>query len=202
MLMIFMKTPALGLVKTRLAKSLCDEKALEIYKNLVKNVIEKTARTNTKYDVCIFLAERSEIEHVKEWLNIKAPIYIQNGSDLGGRMHNAFKTIYELEYDKAIIIGADIPGINSEIIHNGFIALNENDVIIGPTYDGGYYLIGLKKPVRIIFENIDWSTDRVLEQTIDKIEKNNMKYNLLDKLRDIDTLEDLKCEGFGYNSGP
>lgn len=111
-------------------------------------------------------------------------------SDLGGRMKKAFqKTL--IKYEKAIIIGSDCPKISPEIIEDAFFKLDHADVVIGPTFDGGYYLLGIKRMHRFLFENMTWSTSSVFAETQMRIENNELTYSLVDTLSDLDTIDDL-----------
>ena len=116
---------------------------------------------------------------------------VQSGQDLGERMNNAFESALK-EHERVIIIGSDCPAITNELIEMAFQRLEIADVVIGPSKDSGYYLLGMKERHSSIFQNVDWSTDKVLPQTIEHIKKLGLLYNLLPELNDIDTLEDLK----------
>mgnify|MGYP000025680380 FL=1 len=102
----------------------------------------------------------------------------------------AFKKLFQ-NHQSVILIGCDLPDLTSALISNAFDALQSNDVVIGPSCDGGYYLIGLNKETPDLFKEISWSTEKVLNQTLEKAERLSLKVQLLDRLRDIDTLEDL-----------
>lgn len=184
-LIIFAKNPVLGKVKTRLARETGDEKALEIYKLLLGNTYRQT-----KEIVCdkyLFLSDSTD----KNIYDSNFKQMIQSGKDLGERMSNAFVNIFEKGFEKAIIIGTDCPELNSEIIYEAFDKLNEHDIVIGPAGDGGYYLIGLNKPDKSLFENIKWSSGEVLDMTKDKIKTSGKNYFLLKELNDIDEAKDL-----------
>ena len=107
-------------------------------------------------------------------------------------MLNAFKHSFDAGYRKSIIIGSDCIEIDSELIEKAFDYLDRCDVIIGPSLDGGYYLIGTNKPIDIIFNNMKWSTENVLGETINRLKKNGLDYILLEYLNDIDKLKDLE----------
>ena len=105
-------------------------------------------------------------------------------------MSDSLKHLFN-DYEKVILIGADTPLISSDDINRSFVVLDSKDIVIGPAFDGGYYLIGMKKGLPV-FESIEWSTEKVLAQTQLKIKKLNLKMFLLKKMQDIDTIEDLK----------
>jgi glycosyltransferase A (GT-A) superfamily protein (DUF2064 family) len=107
-------------------------------------------------------------------------------------MMNAFNHGFKLGYENIIGIGSDLPDLSSEIINQGFEKLNSSDSVFGPAEDGGYYLIGMNKLLRCVFENKQWSTDNLLSITIDELKQTNYTVKQLTTLNDIDTLEDLK----------
>ena len=114
-------------------------------------------------------------------------------------MSTAFKEILqEKGCKKCIIIGTDCPEIDATLIENAFGVLKEKDIVIGPCKDGGYYLLGMSRPASDLFVDIDWSTDRVFEQTMEKIRENNLSCSILKTLVDIDTIEDL----YHYSPNP
>ncbi|HEY7534838.1 MAG TPA: TIGR04282 family arsenosugar biosynthesis glycosyltransferase, partial [Thermodesulfobacteriota bacterium] len=132
---------------------------------------------------------------LKLWLRYKLCTFLpQEGNSLGERMVNAFKKAFSLRAKKAVIIGTDCIGISNKLISKAFNTLNQADVVLGPAEDGGYYLLGLNKLVPEIFNNIDWSTNLVLNQTSEKLRKKGLKLKLLQTLKDIDTLSDLTDE--------
>ena len=209
-LIIFLKYPEPGKVKTRLAKDICYEKACEIYKLLAENVIKNILTKNPgTYTVHFFFTPADRETEIRTWLKpilndnqgIKAQFRTQEGSNLGERMSNAFKEILqEKGCKKCIIVGTDCPEIDATLIENIFGVLKEKDIVIGPCEDGGYYLLGMSRPVPVSFEqgfvpdlfmDIDWSTDRVFKQTMEKVHKNNLSCVILKTLIDIDTQEDL-----------
>ncbi|MBK8550842.1 MAG: TIGR04282 family arsenosugar biosynthesis glycosyltransferase [Ignavibacteria bacterium] len=117
---------------------------------------------------------------------------IQKGSDLGEKMYNAIEFVLKEVPGKVILTGVDIPGLDFQIITEAFERLSQNDIVIGPANDGGYYLIGMKTPVKFLFENMQWSNENVLKNTIDRLKKEKMSFYLLEKLCDIDNADDLK----------
>lgn len=153
LLMIFVKNPVLGKVKTRLAKVLGPEDALQIYKKLL--VVTQKATGKLPVDKAVFYSD--EIENNDGWDDQSFQKYAQQGSDLGKRMFNAFKLAFGKGYKNVVIIGSDSPGITSKIITKAFDALKTNQVVIGPSHDGGYYLLGKKQMMAVLFKNKRWS---------------------------------------------
>lgn len=187
-LIVFVKNPVLGEVKTRLAASLGEHRALDIYNELLE--ITRENITNLGCQKHVFFG--SFIEDDVIWEEAFLSKNIQDGDGLGERMESAFYRIFRSESDpvKAVLIGSDCPELTSVNINQAFELLDTNDVVLGPALDGGYYLIGMKKNHPAIWLEIDWSTDRVYQQTIDKINKFNLSYSVLPVLQDIDTQDD------------
>ena len=161
-LILFTKNPELGKVKTRLAKTIGDEKALEIYIKLLQHTKEIVQELDV--DKFVFYSEAVIDDDI--WEPSKFNKKVQFGSDLGSRMHNAFGDLFQLDYQSVCIIGSDCYELNSEIIAGAFDDLTRNDVVIGPTFDGGYYLLGMNKLVPELFENKNWSTETVYNETL------------------------------------
>lgn len=185
-LIIFIKNPVLGKVKTRLAAGIGDEKALEIYRQL----LEITRKAALKVDCTRHVFYSDEIEN-DEWDNDKFNKFVQEGSALGERMKNAFEQAFALGATEALIIGSDCPQLTPEIINDAFYLLNENDLCVGPAKDGGYYLLGMKELHPYLFKNKEWSTDSVLEDTIVDLMEHRLSYGRLPQLSDVDTIYDL-----------
>ena len=183
-LIIFVKNLRYGQVKTRLAAKLGHVEALAAYKILLQHTLEISRTIDA--DKFIFYHESIEQD---EWPGI-VERQVQQGDDLGKRMQNAFDYLFSKNYEKVVIIGSDCLELTSSIIDQGFSELNTTDVVIGPARDGGYYLLALKENCSSLFQNIEWSTSRVLEQTIDACHENNLNYSMLELLSDIDEAED------------
>ncbi len=190
-LIIFAKAPVAGDVKTRLCPPLTPDEAASLHGSLVLDIIERGALLKGCEQI---LAGAPDAEHPffrAMKARFKIPILDQRGDDLGSRMAQAFQTALGNPYQSGIIIGTDIPGITVSILSAAFKSLEEHDVVMGPTEDGGYYLIGLKKNVPELFENIAWSTDTVFSVTQEKAKELGLSLKVLPKLRDIDTEDDL-----------
>lgn len=185
-LIIFTRNPQLGKVKTRLAESIGEEKALEIYRAL----LEHTQSITLNLDCDKFVFYDQNIENNDIWLESVYDKKLQFGVDLGAKMQNAFNQLFELGYKNCIIIGSDIFDFKDFHIQDAFYKLQFSDVVIGPAEDGGYYLLGIKKEIPSIFKNKDWGYSTVLSETL--IDLVNYKIDFLEVLNDIDTIEDLE----------
>lgn len=186
LLLIFTRNPELGKAKTRLAKTVGDETALEIYKFLLKRTREIAIDVNADkavyYSVKIRENDIWDAQHFQK--------HTQKGFDLGERMQNAFKSGFESGYEKIIIIGSDLYDLTSENVNDAYHQLEKNDVVIGPAIDGGYYLLGMKKLHSKIFSNKDWGTSTVRDKTLEDL--TDKKVHLLEELNDVDVFEDIE----------
>ncbi|MFW5805981.1 MAG: TIGR04282 family arsenosugar biosynthesis glycosyltransferase [Bacteroidales bacterium] len=186
-LIIFIKNPIKGAVKTRLAKEIGEEPALAIYKKLIEHTIKITKPLGFDKVVCY----SQFIDRMDEWSNKKYKKIKQTGDDLGDRMKNAFLDYFKQNYNKAVIIGADCYQLTTEIIESAFHKLDESDMVFGPANDGGYYLLGIKSMHYPLFYNKYWGTDTVLKESIDDANEAGLSFQLLEQLTDIDIVKDL-----------
>lgn len=185
LLLIFTRNPELGKVKTRLAKSVGDKTALEIYKFLLQKT--QAIASKVKADKAVYYSVKIRENDI--WDAKTFQKHQQKGEDLGVRMQHAFQNGFDSGYHKIIIIGSDLYDLSSTEIDEAFYQLNENDVVIGPAKDGGYYLLGIKTMHSSIFKNKAWGTETVREDTLANL--SNKKVKLLALKNDIDVYEDI-----------
>ncbi len=185
-LIIFTRNPILGKVKTRLAKSVGNQTALDIYLFLLNKTKEVTK--NLHCDKVIFYSE--EIMKNDLWNKTIYKKEVQFGDDLGAKMKNAFKTFFENKYEKVVLIGSDLFDLEASLIYEAFEKLEKNEVVIGPALDGGYFLLGLKNIHPKIFQNKNWGSSSVRRDTLKNLEK--VDVHLLTTLNDIDVIEDIE----------
>ena len=189
-LIILTKNPDLGKVKTRLAKTIGDEKALEVYKKLVLHTYKITANLNV--DKFVFYSDNIEAYDIWDAnLFIKA---LQQGSNLGDRMNAAFEHVFNLNYKSVCIIGSDCYELNADIIDTAFSQLEATNCVLGPTFDGGYYLLGLNNLQPELFKNIEWSTETVFDATVNICKKLQLLTSYLVKLNDVDVEKEVPKE--------
>lgn len=184
-LIVFSKNPIEGEVKTRLAKSIGSSKALLIHNALA----QKTARVITQVQVHKSLYYSKKRENHPAWENACQTIEVQKGKDLGERMFHALHDSFQKGFKKTILIGTDLWDLNPSDIQTAFEKLDNNDIVIGPALDGGYYLIGMNALQPKLFKGIMWGGDQVLKDTLKKCE--GIKTALLHQKNDIDLWEDL-----------
>jgi rSAM/selenodomain-associated transferase 1 len=186
LLMIFAKNEVRGHVKTRLADHCGDRKALEIYRLLLRHT-RKIAR-QVDVDKQIWYDRFSPETPIFESNHFLPKI--QQGPGLGDRMQYAFSRAFIDGYEKVVVIGTDCADLTTEMINRAFHQLDLSDVVVGPAEDGGYYLLGMRQMYENLFDGIDWSTSRVLQQTRDALREVGAEWEELDRLNDVDTWSD------------
>ena len=187
-LIIIAKRPEAGRVKTRLNSHLPEEKVVEIYTYLLEQTIYKL-RSIEGVDTFIAFAPDSSKDYFTRFGVKLIPL---SEGDLGTGMFQAFKRVFSAGYKKAALVGADIPDLQPEIILSAIDVLSGHDLVFGPAVDGGYYLVGMKKLIKEVFEDIPWSSDETLRKSLDQSDKFNYSVGFTDTLRDIDTIDDVK----------
>lgn len=186
-----MKKPERGKVKSRLAAVIGGDSAVRLYKNLVAQMLSTLREGTFPLYICFF--PKNAQKPIKNWLGREYCYLPQNGTDLGERMRNGFMEAFEMGFKRVVLIGSDIPDLPLELIEEAFTSLHKNDVVIGPAFDGGYYLIGFKDKTFSpqVFEGIAWGTQNVFDETMKKLKRFRRVVHTLPYQRDIDTVEDL-----------
>lgn len=185
-LIIFTRNPELGKCKTRLAATLGDTAALDIYTFLLAHTVKIS--TSVKADKFVYYSVK--LRENDFWKPETYHKKVQQGDDLGIRMEQAFKEVFQLGYENAIIIGSDMYDMDTKDIDVAFKKLTDNDFVLGPAEDGGYYLLGMKKLNAEIFRNKNWGTATVLSDTLEDLK--NEQVALLAEKNDVDYYEDIK----------
>jgi len=185
-LLIFTRNPELGKCKTRLAATVGDNAALDIYTFLLEHTVKITKCVTADKFVYYSVKLRENDFWEPEIFQKK----VQQGDDLGLRMELAFKEVFNLGYERAIIIGSDMYDMDTNDIDTAFKKLTDNDFVLGPAEDGGYYLLGMKKINTEIFQNKKWGTSTVLSETLKDLK--NKSVALLEQKNDVDYFEDIK----------
>ncbi len=198
-IVVFAKAPIAGQVKTRLIGTLTPEEAKDLYICFLKDTFESLEELqeddeNDELSLVLCFTPADELEAFEAADLNGCLLLAQSGHDLGERMKNCFADLFKLKFQSVIIIGADTPTLPAEFISEAFTILTQdkNAVTIGPTLDGGYYLIGMNSPHPTLFENINWSTNQVMHQTGQQAETNNLKLSLLPEWFDVDSPDDLE----------
>ena len=189
-LMILIKNPELGTAKTRLAKSIGDEKALEVYLALLAHTRKVTAATHA--DRIVYYSKF--VDESDSWTRPTFDKGLQEGQDLGAKILHTFEAGAQAGYEAMVIMGSDCIQLQPHHLENAFSALETHDAVVGPAEDGGYYLLGLRQPEPSLFREMPWSSEQVLPETLRRLEHLNKSYILLETLSDVDHLEDLTDE--------
>ena len=190
-LIIFIRNPELGKVKTRLAQSLGDEKALAIYKSLLEHTRQIAEFVET--DRLVFYSHF--IDPADEWASVHFQKFLQSEGDLGSKIKQSFEKAFE-QHQKVLIIGSDCASLTATLIEEAFEALDSHEFVLGPAIDGGYYLLGMRQFSPTLLDGIPWSTDRVATLTLEKMKELGGSCHLLVPLSDIDYAEDWEKYGW------
>ena len=186
LLLIFTRNPELGKCKTRLAATIGDVNALEVYKFLLNHTVKLTQPVNAVKQVWYSEA----IWNDDIWNNSIFDKRLQQGNDLGIRMAKAFQEGFASGFERVIVIGSDMYDLSKTDLENAFDILKTKDVVVGPAEDGGYYLLGMNAFNAQVFQNKIWGTASVLQATLDDLRNKNV--HLLEERNDIDLYEDIK----------
>lgn len=188
-LVIFVKAPHVGHVKTRLAANIGESAACAAYKKMVEHLMGNLRALDT---VEIRFSPDNAVEELREWLGERFEFQAQGNGDLGERLQRAFRESFAHGFSRVVIIGSDCPQLTCKDIVSAWNELACKDVVLGPAADGGYWLIGLRSNQAALFQNIPWSSEVVLETTLNRIRDAKLSYHFLRTLSDIDTENDWK----------
>lgn len=190
LLIIFYRNPELGKVKTRLAATLGDDKALAVYLKLVHHTQTITEHLDADKMVCY----SHYVDTEDSWPNELYQKQIQKGNTLGEKLEQAVKQAFDTGYQSVCVIGSDCFELTEKILEESFERLGNNDAVIGPAKDGGYYLLGMNKFYSEFFKDKKWSTSSVGRDTISDFNQLKLTHFLLPTLNDVDREEDLPKE--------
>jgi rSAM/selenodomain-associated transferase 1 len=191
-LIIFTRYPEVGTTKTRMIPVMGAEKAASLQRKMTEHTIQTNTLLSDQFPVKIMIFYTGgNLSLIKNWLGNQYDYVNQGSGDLGERLKSAFETVFEQGKGKVVIIGTDCPDITPIILKQGFDALNNHDLVLGPAKDGGYYLIGIKCLISELFQGISWGTETVFAETIKIGTQLGLKTAFLPELTDIDRPEDL-----------
>lgn len=190
-IIVFAREPRLGQVKSRLASEIGAKEALAVYQAMLLRLGELLAGAQiAEWDLWV----TSNISH-ERFLSIcnRENIYLQSGQDLGVKMYGAIQqTLLDHNVENVILIGTDCPSLTKDYLDQALLALGSgSDVVLGPAEDGGYVLVGMRRPIAAVFENIPWGSGEVMQRTLLALRANDLSYRLLDILWDVDWPQDL-----------
>jgi len=193
LLIVFTRYPEPGTTKTRLAKVLGGQEDAAVQKKLTELTMLQARKLMQlcRLSISVYFNGGS-LEQIKQWLGPDFIYRKQERGDLGKRMAHAFAEAFRQQFKRTVIIGTDCPYLNGSHLQQAFNALHRKDLVIGPATDGGYYLIGLNRNEKSLFENISWGTESVLAETLNIAAEKDLTIALLEILSDVDRPEDLK----------
>ena len=191
-LIIFTRYPEPGKTKTRLIPVLGPEGAADLHRQMVDSTLTWARQLKNHSAISLEVRYEGGDEYqIRQWLGPDIPCCPQANGDLGARMAQAFHEAFSAGMARVIIVGTDCPGLTGNLVQTACEALMDNDVVLGPAKDGGYYLIGLRKPVPQLFGGIPWGTGEVLFKTLRIAADLKLRVFLLEPLDDVDRPEDL-----------
>ncbi len=188
---LMLRYPEPGSVKSRLAQDIGAAAAAACYRSIAERVIRATAPAGDEYHRILFFDPAHEQSRFSAWLP-GTGLMPQRGADLGERMRSVIRDLLDLGADTAVITGCDIPDLDRTVLLDAFSALDTSDVVIGPSEDGGYYLIGMKDDRPDLFSGIAWGTADVFRETCEAIGRSGLKHAMVRTLRDVDRVTDLR----------
>jgi len=192
-LIIFAKYPLPGQVKTRLARTLGNKIAAQIYAEFIRTILERVRRSDVVDHVAFAVGQQELIGAFQQEFPGADGYFAQAQSpDLGVRMREAFAWATERGFCRKVIIGTDSPALPLEWIHEAFHRLQRFEVVLGPAEDGGYYLIGAREVYPALFADIPWSTEEVYRRSLQALIRNGLSYSSLQPYYDIDEEADLR----------
>jgi rSAM/selenodomain-associated transferase 1 len=190
-ILVFVRAPEAGRVKTRLAAEIGDEAALRIYRRLAEHAVAEARALGAEAAVRIHYTPAEGGEMVRGWLGGDAAYLPQGDGDLGARMRTAFEAAFAAGHPRVLIVGSDLPELSAEVLRRALRLLDAHPAVVGPAADGGYYLLGLREMVPGVFDGIAWSTGEVLAATLTRLRAAGCEPALLETLRDVDVAADL-----------
>ena len=193
-LVVMAKAPIPGAVKTRLIPFLSPEEAAELARALlVDQLLHLSAIDNA--DCYLAFSPEEAAAMMRGLAPERFELFSQNDGDLGARMKNIFTKLFAKGHRQVVLIGADLPPVPLNYFSKAFVCLSDTEqcAVLGPSQDGGYYLIGLNRDQPALFDQMTWSHDQVLTQTLARLISLDIKSRLLPTWRDIDTIDDVRC---------
>jgi hypothetical protein len=190
-ILVFVRAPEVGRVKTRLAREIGDEAALRVYRRLAEHAVAEARALGADVAVRIHYTPAGRGEAVRAWLGAGAAYLPQAEGDLGARMRAAFEAAFAAGHPRVLIIGSDLPDLSAEALRRALRLLDSHPAVLGPAADGGYYLLGLRRMVDGVFDGIAWSTEGVLDATLARLRAAGCEPAMLGTLRDVDAAADL-----------
>jgi rSAM/selenodomain-associated transferase 1 len=190
LLLVFLKWPEAGLAKTRLIPALGPEDAATVYRLLAEAEVRATCPEAAEYDRILCFTPADAEARIQDWFPGEA-VWPQPEGDLGRRMSEAFALGFRRGAGRVAIIGTDVPSVSRDTVREAFRALDSADLVLGPAFDGGYYLLALAQPRPELFAGVAWSTPQVMAATRERAAALGLRTHLLAAMSDVDALDDL-----------
>lgn len=201
-LILMTRVPLPGKTKTRLMEIFSGDECARIHTCFLMDLFNIFKFIKDDIDIYLTYTPEGSFNIMEDLIPSYIRCFPQRGKNLGEKMYNAFRDVLDMGYEKVTLMGSDIPDIQPNEIISSFENLDNSDLILGPTHDGGYYYIGMKRPHRELFDNkLKWGNKSVLEGTVDIANALGLEVNLINKHRDIDTKEDIFDFIKRYNNG-
>ncbi len=190
-IILLLKYPQEGEVKVRLGRQIGNEVAVELYRNFILDILATMGDTGIRGSISFF--PPGSLPSLREWLGPSLTFYAQRGQDHPERLMNTFVDAFSRGEEKVVVLASDVPDLAKEVISEALASLESSDAVIGPSPDGGYYLIGFRRSAfrREAFQGIAWSTPRAFADTI--VRMNELAVHLLPSWPDVDTMSDLQA---------
>jgi uncharacterized protein len=192
-LLVFVKAPRPGAVKTRLAVEVGDVAAAALYRSMAERVLEQTSPRDQEYARLVCFWPPDARAELAAWLPAETLVE-QQGADLGARMDAAFAEAFARGATRVALIGTDVPRLERRHVLEALDALQTRPVVLGPALDGGYYLVALRRRQPALFDGVAWGSAGVCEATLERAASLGLAVHLLEPLRDVDTRADLDAE--------
>ena len=194
LVMIFVRAPVAGTVKTRLAADVGDAAALAVYRELTERAVYAARELGPRATTRVLFTPRHARISVVQWLGTGMDYRAQGRGSLGVRLQRAFADGFSEGFRRLVVIGSDLPAISPALLRDAIGALEENEAVIGPAADGGYYLLGLRRPVPALFRDVPWSTSEVCAATLERLRAGGVSPRILSTMQDVDTAADLPAD--------
>jgi len=201
-IIVFIRYPTPGRVKTRLARSAGDDLAARIYKTCSDHLFSEVTRAAGDVHRFAFYAGENDRARIRAWVPDKFTCLPQVGEGLGEKMTHALNHVFEIGYQRAVLVGSDVPDISCRMIEEALKALDVYDIVLGPSRDGGFYLVGSNCLHPALFDSVSWSSENVFKQTVRNVDRIGLSLHKLPTLRDIDTEQDLRSWFEENRNGP
>lgn len=189
---IMARYPRAGYTKTRLAAHIGLHQAADLYSICARTIFDEMRKIPPHVNKFIFFTGSNNLDKVGLWTGDGFHLLPQVGKDLGNRLANSFSQLFSSGIKSAVLIASDVPDISPAIVDEALSALESHDIVLGPAHDGGYYLVGMNRLNKALFKGINWGSEDVLQDTLNRVAEFNLSFYLLPTLIDIDSADDLR----------